>query len=137
MYPPALVDPMRKEAVDAGCEELRTKEDVQKALAGAKGTVLVFVNSVCGCAAGGARPALREAMRDPKRPARAYTVFAGQDRDATAAAREFFAPYQPSSPQIALLRDGKLVHMVQRHDIEGRPPQAIAADLRAAFARYC
>lgn len=137
MYPPQLVEPMRQEAVSAGCKELKSADEVHKALKGSKGPVLVFVNSVCGCAAGGARPALREALKDPKRPGTAFTVFAGQDRDATAAAREYFAPYQPSSPQIALLKDGKIVHMVQRHDIEGRLPQQIAADLRAAFAEHC
>ncbi len=120
-----------------GCTELTTAEEVQKALSDAPGTALVFVNSVCGCAAGGARPGLALALRSAVKPAKAYTVFAGQHREATAAAREFFAPYQPSSPQIGLLKDGKLVYMLQRHEIEGRAPQQVAAALEAAFAKHC
>ncbi len=137
MYDPRLVEPMRKEARDAGCQELLTPTDVHNALKNEKGTALVFVNSVCGCAAGGARPAVRLALGTQRRPSKIYTVFAGQDGEASAAAREYFAPYQPSSPQMGLLKDGKLVHMVQRHDIEGRPPAVIAADLQKAFDQHC
>lgn len=137
MYPEQLVAPMRQEAVALGCTELRTPEAVHAALANAKGTSLVFVNSVCGCAAGGARPGLGLALRGAVKPDKVYTVFAGQDGAATQAARQYFAPYQPSSPQIGLLKDGKLVHMVQRHDIEGRVPQMIAAALTEAFEKYC
>lgn len=137
MYDPMLVEPMRREAVAAGCEEARTPEAVRAAVAEAKGALLIFVNSVCGCAAGGARPALRLALAHGRKPARAITIFAGNDREATAAAREYFKPYQPSSPQMGLLKDGKLVFMLQRHDIEGRPPEAIAADLKKAFDEHC
>ncbi len=137
MYDPRIVDPMRAEAVKLGCTELKTAAEVKTALAGTQGMVLVFVNSVCGCAAGGARPGLGLALRHAKKPPHAYTVFAGQDKEATAAAREYFLPYQPSSPQIGLLKDGKLVHMLQRHDIEGRSPEMIAASLTGAFDTHC
>jgi putative YphP/YqiW family bacilliredoxin len=137
MYDPMLVEPMRKEAVQAGCEEARTADEVKKAVSDSKGTILLFVNSVCGCAAGGARPALRLALSGDKKPNRAITMFAGNDREATVAAREYFKPYQPSSPQMGLLKDGKLVFMLQRHDIEGRPPEAIANELKKAFAEHC
>ncbi|HMS16092.1 MAG TPA: BrxA/BrxB family bacilliredoxin [Planctomycetota bacterium] len=137
MYDPMLVEPMRREAVAAGCVETRTPEAVKKAVQETKGTVLVFVNSVCGCAAGGARPALRLALASPKKPTQSITMFAGNDREATVTAREFFKPYQPSSPQMGLLKDGKLVFMLQRHDIEGRPPEAIANELKKAFELHC
>lgn len=137
MYDPMLVEPMRQEAVRAGCEEARNPEDVHAAIRDTDGAVLVFVNSVCGCAAGGARPALTMALQGEKKPAKAITVFAGNDREATAAAREYFAPYQPSSPQMGLIKDGKLLWMLQRHDIEGRMPQEIAADIRKAFDEHC
>ena len=101
------------------------------------GTTLVFVNSVCGCAAGGARPALRMALGHANLPDRVVTVFAGQDRDATQRAREYFLGFPPSSPQIALMRDGKVVHMIQRHHIEGRSPEMIAENLKDAFDTYC
>jgi putative YphP/YqiW family bacilliredoxin len=116
---------------------LRSSADVHTALKGTPGTVLVFVNSVCGCAAGGARPGLGLALRHGTKPSKVYTVFAGQDKEATAAAREYFLPWQPSSPQIGLLKDGKLVHMLQRHDIEGRSPEMIAAALTGAFDTHC
>jgi putative YphP/YqiW family bacilliredoxin len=137
MYDPRIVDPMRAEAVKLGCTELRTSADVHTALKGTPGTVLVFVNSVCGCAAGGARPGLGLALRHGTKPSKVYTVFAGQDKEATSAAREYFLPWQPSSPQIGLLKDGKLVHMLQRHDIEGRSPEMIAAALTGAFDTHC
>ena len=137
MYDPMLVDPMRQEAVNAGCEETRTPEEVHAAIKDTEGAVLVFVNSVCGCAAGGARPALKLALAQEPKPARCITMFAGNDVDATRAAREHFEPYQPSSPQIGLLKNGELVHMVQRHEIEGRQPQDIADELRKAFQEHC
>ena len=136
MYDPELVQPMRDEVTTLGVKELRTAEEVQDAL-GQPGTAMVFVNSVCGCAAGGARPALRMSLMNEKKPDNMYTVFAGMETDATAKAREFFAPYRPSSPQIGLLKDGKLVKMFQRQDIEGRDPSVIAQDLVQAFNEMC
>lgn len=136
-YPPSLVAPMRQEMVRMGARELTTAADVDALMSDPQGTVLVFVNSICGCAAGNARPALALALDHPVRPARVVTVFAGQDLEATARARQFFGDYQPSSPSMALLRDGEVVHFVHRHQIEGRSPQAIAADLTGAFDRFC
>jgi len=137
MYNEMMVKPMREEVSRLGVRELRSVAEVDAALGPGEGTVLVFVNSVCGCAAGAARPALDLALRHPVRPQQLLTVFAGQDVDAAARARSYFAEYQPSSPSIALLRDGAVVHFVHRHMIEGRGPQAIAADLTGAFDRYC
>ncbi|MAB90390.1 MAG: BrxA/BrxB family bacilliredoxin [Planctomycetota bacterium] len=136
MYDPMLVEPMRQEAVAAGCEEARTADEVHAAVKETEGAVLVFVNSVCGCAAGGARPGLTLALAGDTSPEKAITVFAGNDREATAAAREYFAPYQPSSPQIGLLKGGELKWMLQRHDIEGRMPQEIAADIQGALREH-
>ncbi len=136
-YDPALVQPMRDEATRFGAQELRTVAEVDEALANQTGTALVFVNSVCGCAAGNARPALALALAHPVRPNAVFTVFAGQDVDATARARSYFGEYQPSSPSMALLRDGEVVHMMHRHMIEGRDPIDIVADLTAAFEQYC
>lgn len=136
-YPESLVAPMRAEMVSMGAAELRTVPEVDAALGEAAGTTLVFVNSVCGCAAGNARPALRLALGHAVRPERTVTVFAGQDLDATARARRYFGEFQPSSPSIALLRDGEVVHFVHRHQIEGRSPQAIAAELTRAFDTHC
>src|ERR671919_2330435 len=136
-YNPALVAPMREEMVRLGAKELTTVAEVDAALGDQRGTMLVFVNSVCGCAAGNARPALRIALQHSVKPQQVVTVFAGQDVDATARARQYFSDYQPSSPSIALLRDGEVVHFVHRHQIEGRPPQAIAADLISAFDKHC
>jgi putative YphP/YqiW family bacilliredoxin len=127
---------MREEMTRMGVQELTTVTDVDGALGDQRGSMLVFVNSVCGCAAGNARPALRLALQHGVKPQHLVTVFAGQDLDATARARQYFAEYQPSSPSIALLRDGEVVHFVHRHQIEGRSPQAIAADLTAAFDRH-
>lgn len=135
-YNPALVAPMREEMTQMGARELITVNEVDAALGDQQGTMLVFVNSVCGCAAGNARPALRLALQHGVRPQQVVTVFAGQDVDATARARQYFAEYQPSSPSMALLRDGEVVQFVHRHQIEGRSPQAIAADLTAAFDRF-
>ena len=136
-YHEAMVAPMRAEITRLGVQELRSIAEVDAVLGPGQGTVLVFVNSVCGCAAGGARPALALALRHSVRPQHLYTVFAGQDLDATARARSYFAEYQPSSPSVALLQDGEVVHFVHRHLIEGRRPDAIAADLVAAFDKYC
>lgn len=136
-YHEMMVKPMREEVTRLGVTELRTVAEVDAALGAGEGTAMVFVNSVCGCAAGGARPALAAALAVGVKPQHLYTVFAGQDLDATARARSYFADYQPSSPSVALMRDGEVVHFVHRHMIEGRPPQVIAADLRAAFAKYC
>lgn len=136
-YNPSLVAPMREEMTSMGARELTSVADVDAAIGDQKGTTLVFVNSVCGCAAGNARPALRLALQHGVRPQQVVTVFAGQDLDATARARQFFSEYQASSPSLALLRDGEVVHFVHRHQIEGRTPQSIAADLTAAFDRHC
>lgn len=136
MYDPTLVQPMRDEVTRLGLKELRTVDDVDSALK-ESGTTLVFVNSVCGCAAGGARPGLALAMMGSKQPDKLVTVFAGMEREAVARAREYFKPYQPSSPQIALMKDGELVQMWQRHDIEGKDPQSIATSLTQAFEEHC
>jgi len=136
-YDPRLVQPMRDEMLRMGATELKTVAEVDAALGDPQGTTLVFVNSVCGCAAGGARPALAVALQHANRPRQVVTVFAGQDTDATARARQYFAEYAPSSPSMALLRDGEVVHFVHRHMIEGRPPQDVARELMAAFDRYC
>ena len=136
MYPELMLIPMREELTKAGVQELRTAADVDRAIT-APGTTMVIVNSVCGCAAGRMRPAVRLAMQHGTRPDHVYSVFAGQDKDATDRARSFFTGYPPSSPSIAILRDGKLVYMMQRHQIETREAQAIAADLTNAFDALC
>ncbi|MGH7561402.1 MAG: BrxA/BrxB family bacilliredoxin [Gemmatimonadales bacterium] len=136
-YHEMMVKPMREEVTRLGVRELRTVADVDAALGSGEGTALVFVNSVCGCAAGAARPALAMALQSAIRPQHLYTVFAGQDLDATARVRSYFAEYQPSSPSVALLRDGEVVHFVHRHMIEGRGPQEIAAGLVSAFEKHC
>ena len=136
MYDPLLVKPMRDEVTRLGVKELKTSQDVDEALK-LPGTTLVFVNSVCGCAAAGARPGLALSLMHKKRPANVVTVFAGMEREAVARAREFFKPYQPSSPQIALMRDGAVLKMWQRHDIEGRDPAVIAQSLTKAFDEFC
>jgi len=137
MYDPRMVQPMREELTRIGFEELRTPEDVDRVLGTEKATTLVVVNSVCGCAARNARPAAALAIQHVKRPARLLTVFAGQDADATARARGYFTGVAPSSPQMGMLKDGKLVFMLERRNIEGRPAADIAADLVAAFDRFC
>jgi putative YphP/YqiW family bacilliredoxin len=137
MYDPSLVQPMREELTRIGFQELRTVEQVDAALAGPLETTLLVVNSVCGCAARNARPAATLALQQTKRPARLLTVFAGQDADATNKARSYFAPYPPSSPQIGLFKDGKLVFMLERKNIEGRNARDIAADLMTAFEKHC
>jgi putative YphP/YqiW family bacilliredoxin len=132
-----MVTPMRQELTRLGIEELRTPEEVDAKLKDAKGTTLVVVNSVCGCSARNARPAVATAIRNDVRPDTLTTVFAGQDTAATARARGYFTGYQPSSPQIALLKDGRLVYMLERHQIESRTADAIAKDLASAFDKYC
>jgi len=136
-YPEELVIPMREDLTIAGFEELRSSEEVQKAFENKEGTALVVVNSVCGCAAAMARPGVKASLTGDKRPDRLLTVFAGQDLEATAEARKYMFPYPPSSPSIALYKDGKLVHFIERHHIEGRPAQMIAANLQAAYEAYC
>ena len=135
-YPEPFVAPMRAELTRLGIQELRTPEEVENAV-GAKGTVMIVVNSVCGCAAGKARPGIAMALQHNKRPDLMGTVFAGADVAATERARGLFAPYPPSSPSVALLRDGELVFMLERRDIEGRDAASIAATLTAAFDQYC
>jgi bacilliredoxin len=137
LYDPRLVQPMREELTRIGFEELRTPADVDAAFRSADDTTLVVVNSVCGCAARNARPAATLAIQHARRPKRLLTVFAGQDADATARARSYFTGYPPSSPQMALFKDGTLVFMLERKNIEGRAARDIAADLTAAFDRYC
>jgi len=136
MYDPEMVQPMRDEVTRLGLKELKTPAEVETAMK-QPGTTLVFVNSVCGCAAGGARPGLRLALMNSKKPANMVTVFAGMETQATEKAREYFKPYRPSSPQIAILKDGKLVKMVQRQDIEGRQPADVAKALVEAFNEHC
>ena len=137
MYPEEMVQPMREELSRIGFKELRTAQEVDAVVGGSKGTVLVVVNSICGCAAGRARPAVAHALAHQVRPEMLATVFAGQDGEATARARGYFTGYPPSSPSIALLRDGQLVYMLERRDIEGRDAFSIAEDLTSAFDRFC
>lgn len=137
MYPEQLLIPMRQELTRLGVEELRTAADVDAKLAGQKGTALVVVNSVCGCAARNARPAVAMALSHAVKPDVATTVFAGQDVEATQRARSLFVGYRPSSPSIALMKDGDVVFMLERHHIEGRSAQEIAADLTQAFDQHC
>jgi len=137
MYPPDLVAPMKADLTEAGFTELITPEDVDKAINETAGTALVVVNSVCGCAAGNARPGVKMSLNFPQKPANLYTVFAGVDTEATNQARQYMLPYPPSSPSIALFKDGKLVHCIERHHIEGRSPEMIAENLRAAYDAYC
>lgn len=137
MYDERMVAPMRAELTRLGVEELRTAAAVDAAIKDQPGTQLVIVNSVCGCAARNMRPAVALAMAHATKPDKAYTVFAGNDADATRQARGYFTGYAPSSPSIGLLRDGKLVHMIERWQIEGRSVEAIANDLRTAFDQHC
>jgi putative YphP/YqiW family bacilliredoxin len=137
MYDERFITPMRQELTRLGVEELRTPDEVDAKLRDAKGTMLVVVNSMCGCAARNARPAVAMALQHAVKPDQLTTVFAGQDADATERARAYFTGYAPSSPQMALLKDGKLVFMIERWQIEGRPADAIARDLVQAFDEYC
>ena len=137
MYDERLVAPMRQDLTRLGVRELRTSEEVDRELKNAKGTTLVVVNSVCGCSARMARPAVAIALQNPIKPEQLTTVFAGQDAEATERARSYFVGYPPSSPQIALLKDGQMVFMLERWQIEGRPAEEIAHDLVNAFNRFC
>ncbi len=136
MYPEIICVPMREELTSVGVKELTTADAVDQAVK-APGTAMVIVNSICGCAAGRMRPAVRAALQNAAKPDNAYSVFAGQDTEATQRARSYFTGYPPSSPSIAILQDGNLVYMMQRRDIESREAPAIAADLKAAFDRFC
>lgn len=136
MYPPEIVIPMKQDITSAGVEELLTPEDVDKAIK-AEGTTLVFINSVCGCAAGNARPSIKMALKHGKQPDRTTTTFAGFDTEAVAQVRSHTAPYPPSSPCIALFKDGNLVHFIERHHIEGRTPEMIAENLTGAYDEFC
>ncbi len=137
MYPEEMVAPMRMDLVSAGFTELRTAEETEKCLNKTEGTTIVVVNSVCGCAAGNARPGVKIAVQNNKVPDNLTTVFAGVDSEATAKARSYFEPYPPSSPSIAIFKEGKLVHFVERHHIEGSNAQLIADNLISAFNEYC
>ena len=137
MYPEIMVIPVREELTRLGVKELRNPEEVDRALANQQGTAMVVVNSICGCAAGRMRPAVRAALQNPNRPDQLFSVFAGQDGEATERARSYFTGFPPSSPSIALLRDGKLVHMIQRSDIEHRESADIAMELKRLFDKFC
>lgn len=137
MYPVELTTPMAQDLTNFGFEALTTPEEVDEVLNEQEGTVMVVVNSVCGCAAAMARPGAKLALQNDKKPDHLVTVFAGVDHEATARAREYMLPYPPSSPSIALFKDGKLVHFLERHHIEGRSAEIIAANLQMAFDRYC
>lgn len=137
MYPEIMTVPMREELTRIGVQELKTADDVDRELAVCSGTAMVVVNSICGCAAGRMRPAVRLALQNASKPDRLFTVFAGQDREATERARSYFSGYPPSSPSIAIFRDGGLVHMLQRSDIEHRDSMDIAAELKRVFDQHC
>ena len=137
MYPPELVKPMKEDLINAGFSQLISSDDVDKTLQNTKGVMLMVVNSVCGCAAGNMRPGVKLSLTGDKKPAGLYTVFAGVDGEAVSQARKYFLPYPPSSPSIALFKDGELVHFLERHHIEGGTAQMIAANLTAAYKEYC
>jgi len=136
MYPAELVKPMREDLAAAGFEELYTAESVEEAVS-QEGTTLVVVNSVCGCAAANARPGAKLSLQNPKKPDHLVTVFAGVDTEAVNAARNLMVPFPPSSPSMALFKDGELVHMIERHHIEGRPAELIAENLKEAYNEFC
>src|SRR5437764_747298 len=136
-YPEYICAPMRTDLTSVGFEELKTAEDVEKTIPATKGTLLLVMNSVCGCAAGAARPGVKLALKEGKVPEKLTTVFAGQDLEATSKARQYTLPYPPSSPAIALFKDGKLVHFLERHHIEGRSAEMIGDHLKAAFEEFC
>lgn len=137
MYPPELVAPMKEDLVSAGFESLTTAEQVDQTINNTEGSLLVVVNSVCGCAAGNMRPGVKLSIQNDTVPAKLTTVFAGVDGEAVAQARKYFLPYPPSSPSIALFKDGKLVHFLERHHIEGGTAQMIAENLKEAYNAYC
>ena len=136
-YSELMIHPMREELTRIGVEELRTPEDVDKTLSNSQGTVMVVVNSICGCAAGKARPGIAQALQHNVRPDKVATVFAGADIEATEKARSYFTGYEPSSPSIALLKDGKLVYMMERRQIEGKDAFQVASELTQAFDQHC
>jgi putative YphP/YqiW family bacilliredoxin len=136
-YPEIMIRPMREELTRLGVEELRTPETVDETIQNTEGTIMVVVNSICGCAAGKARPGVALALQHSVRPDRVATVFAGADVEATERARSYFTGYPPSSPSVALLKDGKLVYMMERHQIEGKGPSQIAQELTRAFDDHC
>lgn len=137
MYPPELVQPMKDDLVNVGFEQLTNKDQVAQTIQNSKGCLLVVVNSVCGCAAGNMRPGVKLSLKGTTVPDKLATVFAGVDSEATAEARKYFLPYPPSSPSIALFKDGKLVHFLERHHIEGGTSQMIADNLTEAYKEYC
>jgi len=137
MYPEEICTPMRLDLTEAGFEEMRNAQEVDAILSEKSGSVLVMINSVCGCAAGNARPAVKMAAKHSKVPNKLTTVFAGQDKEAVAKVRDYCLPYPPSSPSIALFKDGELVHFIERHHIEGRPAEMIAENLMQAFDENC
>ena len=136
-YPEYICTPMREELVASGFTELKTPADVDSTIPESKGTTLLVINSVCGCAAGTARPGVRMSLDNAKHPDKLVTVFAGQDLEATAEARKFTLPFPPSSPSIALFKDGKLVHFVERHQIEGRSAEIISEHLKGVYEEFC
>ena len=137
MYPPELVAPMKEDLTSVGFKPLTTAQEVDDVISSTKGSLLIVVNSVCGCAAGNMRPGVKLSLSNDKHPATLTTVFAGVDGEATAQARKYFLPYPPSSPSIALFKDGKLAHFLERHHIEGGTAQMIADNLAAAYNEYC
>jgi putative YphP/YqiW family bacilliredoxin len=137
MYPAELVQPMKEDLTNVGFQELLSASEVDNAINNSEGTLLVVVNSVCGCAAGNMRPGVKLSIQHDKKPAQLTTVFAGVDQEAVAQARNYFLPYPPSSPSIALFKDGKLVHFLERHHIEGGSAQMISANLQAAYDEFC
>lgn len=137
MYPPELVAPMKEDLTSVGFKQLTTAQEVDDIISSTQGSLLIVVNSVCGCAAGNMRPGVKLSLENDKTPATLTTVFAGVDGEATAQARKYFLPYPPSSPSIALFKDGKLVHFLERHHIEGGTAQMIADNLAAAYNEYC
>jgi len=137
MYPEPMIIPMREDLTRIGVQELKTAAEVDRELGAQQGTAMVIVNSICGCAAGRMRPAVRTALQHRSKPDRVFSVFAGQDVEATERARSYFTGYRPSSPSLALFREGKLVHMLQRSDIEHRDSADIANELKGIFDQYC
>lgn len=137
MYPPELVKPMKEDLTNVGFTELLSASEVDQAIENNKGTMLVVVNSVCGCAAGNMRPGVKLSLQGDKKPSNLTTVFAGVDAEAVAQARKYFLPYPPSSPSIALFKDGQLVHFLERHHIEGGTAQMISDNLQAAYGEFC
>lgn len=137
MYPPELVAPMKEDLTSVGFEELTSSNEVDELINKKEGSLLVVVNSVCGCAAGNLRPGVKLSLNTDVRPAKLATVFAGVDKEATEQARKYFLPYPPSSPSVALFKDGKLVHFLERHHIEGGSAEMIAENLKEAYKQFC